>query len=1254
MRGSIIGQGDNQVIICRLTAEQAANAPQFAEDFLTHLDREQQRYGVPLKKTECWYSSRVYEANKELYVSGQQLTNGMKHASKIASDSNDATNVFETKIASIATMAETVAKRMMTADAAYFVSTVELLIQTYNASLFGDNLDEYLVVPFWGTALGGLPVAFYNQLVIRGHPDRLTLNLSVAKYLSQYERDIFLLLCKYSPLEFSRTPNPELLLLDAHALDFPRHLSVASYLKAKVRGVIRARSTNPTITKYFSEEASALDDSVVQSILSMRPFAAHLAMELYRCSNAGIVLQFVALFENSLTLVRLTQQTLGASIIEDVRMREQSYFGYLTQLRETTVHIYRLRDLIESSECMTTLAERLRLECWGFEIVGASVAAPMDQTRLLPIDSASDAEIKKSVIIICSDELTRPHNSSSLGVGPFRAYLGSKTVEKTTKSSNTEIPTTVPAQAALRLETLKTWVARVGGPNLKALVQLLIEEKGLDLSQYAPRVERGDIYHRLKTPLDSSGAIINSVLQKYTHVKFATSSMEEHRRDEKQMTIFFQALFLYLGDQVVRVSERGLPSKQLVAVLDCAGCTKEVPSSTIEIMGAPLQSKTSLPPSVVMDPGLTLIATTVSVANLVTGSIRNVELSVVGDPTHMLEEETIGPVTTINMSDFRRTDFRYLPTCIVVRSHYMLYWAQQYEMIQSPVVPQYLLAVADCILRSGRLEEAATTWGFIVSYDSSLRASSLARQLFLAFVLHCKSRPDSAALAVRYHYEEETTFYDQRVKCFEETFGVEIPRDSLICLGPKGDAHLIEQSPVQQYSVNPCLAGRGGLPRDPCLVSPEDRNPDILIGEPIPFPLYHLTRGMGRGSSAASKYAMIINSQLFTRSNFSLVVSLADGCGGVLSLLLHTFPTSVGLYNSLLDKEVDLLQEPGVYVPSALVGCGLEKRIIGLRRSVLESTNILQTKTQKKIVSLSRECSRADSVLLTMDAETTDNQNWISLLGATLTILVGIKVTKKVAIIKLIIPQEAGSDIDSSVESLLSPLGLIHYWSKPVSSNHLNNEIFLIVSNCLEMERGTSMERAKTLCTMFSSCSQVQQLIDLGMKLKDAIPCLDISHQNLVELTLLPVKDISPRALFRRLIKCCQARWEELERDVKMCEYVRRRGREEALTELILPIFILYHYWGAGRHRVLQLTQFLSSHYLVVCDQSQRSHSLPYWPVFTSYTIQLYPSGEGRLSILDQSRKVIKKVMRALLTLYCLPPPHLARCHPAVAWKLRS
>ena len=513
MRGSIIGQGDNQVIVCRLTSEQAANAPQFAEDFLSHLDREQQRYGVPLKKTECWYSNQVYEANKELYVCGRQLTNGMKYASKIASDSNDATNVFETKRASVATMAETISKRMMTADVAYFVATVELLIQTSNASLCGEDLNEYFVVPFWGTALGGLPIAFYNQLVIRGHPDRLTLNLSIAKYLSMYERDIFMLLCKYSPMEFSKNQNPELLLLDAHALDFPRHLSVASYLKAKVRGVIRARSTNPTITKYFSEETTALNDTVVQSILSMRPFAAHLAMELYRCSNAGIVLQFVALFENSRTLVRLTQQTLGASIVEDVKERERSYFGYLDQLRKSTAHSFRLRDLVESHACMTQLAENLRSECWGFDVVGATVAAPMDQTRLLAVDAASDSEINKSIIITCSDELTSPHNTSSLGVGPFRAYLGSKTVEKTTKSSHTEVPTTVPAQAALRLETLKTWIARVGGPNLKALVQILIEEKGLDLSQYAPRVERGDIYHRLKTPLDSSGAIINSVLQ---------------------------------------------------------------------------------------------------------------------------------------------------------------------------------------------------------------------------------------------------------------------------------------------------------------------------------------------------------------------------------------------------------------------------------------------------------------------------------------------------------------------------------------------------------------------------------------------------------------------------------------------------------------------------------------------------------------------------------------------------------------------
>jgi len=101
--------------------------------------------------------------------------NGLKFACKLASDANEASNRFETRIASIATIAESIAKRLPSScDIAYALSSFKVIIQCSVEGLFPHDKRFYQVMPVWSTAIGGLPVPNYVQLAMRGHPDRLT------------------------------------------------------------------------------------------------------------------------------------------------------------------------------------------------------------------------------------------------------------------------------------------------------------------------------------------------------------------------------------------------------------------------------------------------------------------------------------------------------------------------------------------------------------------------------------------------------------------------------------------------------------------------------------------------------------------------------------------------------------------------------------------------------------------------------------------------------------------------------------------------------------------------------------------------------------------------------------------------------------------------------------------------------------------------------------------------------------------------
>jgi len=390
-----------------------------------------------------------------------------------------------------------------------------------------------------------------------------------------------------------------------------------------------------------------------------------------------------------------------------------------------------------------------------------------------------------------------------------------------------------------------------------------------------------------------------------------------------------------------------------------------------------------------------------------------------------------------------------------------------------------------------------------------------------------------------------------------------------------------------------------------------------------------LARGLGRGSSAASKYYQILCEDSLQGLNPTLVVSLADGCGGVLAKLLHLYPLASGVFNTLMDDEVLGISEPSMYIPSALIGCGITSRLLNLPRSVTVTTDITKSTTQNKIISISHEHLDRSEVLLTMDAESSKETNWTPLLSNSLRVLSGMPFQRKTAIIKLIVPPEDMNFISEFTIREMAALGLYHRWSKPITSHARNNEIFLIISDWIPLFINLP-EQVKYMCHLASSMANIGEFFRIGLRLKSAATCLNISRQNLKELTLLEPTTITPRKLLDRIRSTLSALWEELEVDKQYTNQVRKYGRTQALLRMVAPLIVLYHFWIGGRSGIVKMFLKLSSVKMVVVRQVDATPFSPIWPYTSTFGVRIDQSSDEE-STIRQTKKIHPKSSKSLV-----------------------
>jgi len=258
-------------------------------------------------------------------------------------------------------------------------------------------------------------------------------------------------------------------------------------------------------------------------------------------------MQVMALFDNTRTLVQLAQTSNQGNLILKERLEEAKFKDYLRELSSNPRLENKLEKLLRDEICPTQMALNLRMECFHTEIHGATVACPVDQVAFKHTDSCTMDEFSPSILVTLSPDLTSGSEIRQFLLGPFRSYIGSKVVEGVVKSPVGDVPKIRINDAARQLATLLSWSKRACSENVIKIVYQLMNDKPVSFEHPAPVVVRGNVHHRLRTPLDSARCIFNSLLHVMSHAQCSTSNMTYYQVDEGDFTIFFQSLFHYAG-----------------------------------------------------------------------------------------------------------------------------------------------------------------------------------------------------------------------------------------------------------------------------------------------------------------------------------------------------------------------------------------------------------------------------------------------------------------------------------------------------------------------------------------------------------------------------------------------------------------------------------------------------------------------------------------------------------------------------------
>nr|AEF56733.1 putative RNA-dependent RNA polymerase [Soybean cyst nematode associated northern cereal mosaic virus] len=601
---TIMGQGDNQVLVCTIPLPHFSAEGAGPENALTtarltfrtviaavHALFDQLE--LPIKPVETWTSVSLFAYGKVLLHKGVTLPMSLKKYSRMYYPTDDLLPTLFHTISGLFAAAEAACEPDYEADTALFLAFLEarLAILQYrrwsplsgrpilSGRGTGSELWEWSascdegrrreavrgrgwilagriwelieVLSLLNGDFGAYPIVNYYSLSIRGFPDPVCGTIGYAqKYLRESRTHISptvrdAVLAALSP-EMATTVEPLRLFEDPVGLNTVHPDLHASLLKRTARTLLESSYVeNNTVRKVVALAASR-EEALAEYLYGMTPLLPRLGADIVDHAPSGVARRVTGRFENTRSLQQVAKQAgnWGEGRLGDKASRADSerFAFFLWTISRRVDYELATTPAYEHAQYLRTMG-------WQRQIEGVTTPLPISFTEfeLTPVGVCRLCERNpaRMTVRLSAGETVRSIRET---LGGASGYFGGETRQKQSAFSPRRfLSRTGPLSAAKKLVRYLGWLAVEEGNLAKAISMVVRSLTDVPLDHLVDTVLGVDSSagHRLQDLRTHHGGHPGLIRTPYTHMAVSTNTMAAYTRVDKDFPIHYQQLICY-------------------------------------------------------------------------------------------------------------------------------------------------------------------------------------------------------------------------------------------------------------------------------------------------------------------------------------------------------------------------------------------------------------------------------------------------------------------------------------------------------------------------------------------------------------------------------------------------------------------------------------------------------------------------------------------------------------------------------------
>nr|DBA44204.1 TPA_asm: RNA-dependent RNA polymerase [forcipomyiae 1 virus] len=592
MKGTIMGQGDNQVLIINfgnISDEELKKQVDLVAKTINEISRDMHH---ELKLTETWHSRHLHEYGKFRVYKGISVSSGTQKVARCMPDINDGLFSINSSISTINTITESTARADHRAEPAFIVNQIMTLSYMHRKRII-TRLDDYtkkmrlLMTP---ADFGGYPLSSFFSHNVRGHDDKLTVWCSILKTVQRLNKELYLRLIQYWKTSSDKpgvtAEERSRLFDDPYCLNIQTLPTTSEKIKeASLRYLTSDQVTNPMIKKLYDADVSMSMDRITEELNRLTPLYPTMQKHLRDQSNPALMLKLQNRLTHIKTIESICQNTFLTDYIKLIEETNKESVRIVTKRLGTNENNVD-RHFFDNLECPTQIAHQLREKNWGDKILGVTKAPYQHQVIFRILDDCSKEQLSRCVRLAVSDEFMRCPKLSHLCFGSFKPYVGHHTSANMKRPELTLLERTSYTQALLKIGQVRAWMQNLGQKEMVALCDELIREKVPlirvpvemeTIDDVLPGVKKGCMFHRFLTSIDSAFAVTNCLPSVSTHFEQSSNYLADKTGSGRDFSIFYQGIYIGGIKQCSVAAHYGAkPAPVYVQEMVCVGCTHEI------------------------------------------------------------------------------------------------------------------------------------------------------------------------------------------------------------------------------------------------------------------------------------------------------------------------------------------------------------------------------------------------------------------------------------------------------------------------------------------------------------------------------------------------------------------------------------------------------------------------------------------------------------------------------------------------------